>query len=157
LSLTIPVSAILLALAIPAAVAASRGWSGRLTRLGRLGVHTPAALASDDAFALANRVSAPLAAGAAITGVTCAVIALALPIGTLGAVTVLAIGFIGLISQLMGAAKIGDRAARTVPVPARKPAAGGGCCGGCDCGDGACGSGAARDAIPDLLPDATVQ
>lgn len=157
LSLTLPVAAILLALAIPAAVAASRGWTGRLTRLGRLGLHTPAALASDRAFALANRVSAPLVAGAAITGSVCALVALALPLGTLGAVTVLTLGFVGLVGQLIGAARIGDRAARTVPLPARKPAAGG-CCGGCDCGDAACGSaGAAHDAIPDLLPDATVR
>jgi len=158
LSLTLPVAAILLALAIPAAVAASRGWTGRLTRLGRLGLHTPAALASDRAFALANRVSAPLVAGAAITGIVCALVALALPLGTLGAVTVLALGYVGLVGQLIGAARIGDRAARTVPLPARKPAAGGGCCGGCDCGDASCGSaGAAQDAIPDLLPDATVR
>lgn len=157
LSLTIPAAAILLALAIPAAVAASRGWTGRLTRLGRLGLHTPAALASDDAFALANRVSAPLVAGAAITGIGCALVALALPLSTLGSITVLVLGFIGLVSQLFGAARIGDRAARTVPVPARKPAAGGGCCGGC--GDGGCGAHAtgSYDAIPDLLPDATVQ
>ncbi len=162
LTLTLPVAAILLALAIPAAVAASRGWTGRLTRLGRLGLHTPAALASDRAFALANRVSAPLVAGAAITGIVCALVALALPLGTLGAVTVLALGFIGLVGQLVGAARIGDRAARTVPLPARKPAAGGGCCGGCDCGDDACtrgdvDRGATHDSIPDLLPDATLR
>lgn len=158
LSLTILPAAILLALAIPAAVAASRGWTGRLTRLGRLGLHTPAALASDEAFALANRVSAPLAAGAAITGIACAIVALALPLGTLGTITVLALGFVGLVGQLVAAAKIGERAARTVPVPARKPASGG-CCGGCGCGEGGCGSaGAAQgasayDAIPDLQPD----
>jgi hypothetical protein len=163
LSLTIPAAAILLALALPAALAASRGWTGRLTRLGRLGLHTPAALASDEAFALANRVTAPLAAGAAVTGIACATVALALPLGTLGAITVLLLGFVGLVSQLIGAARIGDRAARTVPLPARKPGADGGCCGGCGCGEGGCAASAsaahavsARDAIPDLRPDATL-
>lgn len=159
LTLTIPVAAILLALAIPAALTASRGWAGRLTRLGRLGVHTPPALASDEAFALANRVSAPLVAGAAATGIGCAIIALALPLGTLGAAMVLALGFVGLIAQLVGASRIGDRAARTVPLPARKPAAGGGCGGGCGCGEGGCSAapaGQAHDAIPDLRPDATL-
>jgi hypothetical protein len=159
-SLTIPAAAILIALAIPSALAASRGWSGRLSRLGRLGLHTPAALASDDAFALANRVSAPLVAGAAITGIVCAAVALALPLGTLGAITVLALGFVGLIAQLVAAARIGERAARTVPLPARRPAAGSGCCGGCGCGDGGCAADASRsgahDAIPDLRPDATL-
>lgn len=160
LPLTIPAAAILLALAIPAAVAASRGWAGRLTRLGRLGVHTPAALTSDEAFALANRVGAPLAAGAAVSGILCAIVALALPIGTLGAVTVSVLGFAGVVIQLAGAARIGDRAARTVPLPARKPAADGGCCGGCGCGDGGCGgthATSAYDAIPDLRPDATLR
>jgi hypothetical protein len=159
MSLTIPTAAILLALALPAAVAASRGWTGRLTRLGRLGLHTPAALASDEAFALANRVSAPLVAGAAITGVVCAIVAVALPLGTLGAITVLLLGLAGLLVQQFGAARMGDRAARTVPLPARKPGAGGGCCGGCGCGEGGCGAshaGSARDAIPDLRPDATL-
>lgn len=161
LLLTIPFALVLLALALPAAVTARRGWTGRLERRGRLGVHTPAALASDDAFALANRVAAPLVAGAAAAGVACAAIPMLLPVGLAGAMTVFALGLVGTVGQLMYASTIGERAARTVPLPARKPQ-GGGCCGGCGCGDGGCTAGAAghaggsigNDVIPDLLPDA---
>lgn len=159
LALTIPLAAVLLALAVPAGIVAQRGWTGRLERRGRLGLHTPAALASDEAFALANRVIAPIAASAAVVGIVCAVLVLLLPIGAAGAVIVFAVGLAGVLGQLFASSHLGERAARTVPVPARKPA--GGCCGGAD-GAGGCGCGgeagsascaAAADAIPDLVPD----
>lgn len=162
LILTIPLAALLLALAIPAAITASRGWARTLERRGRLGLHTPAALASDQAFALANRVSAPLVAGAATVGIACTIVMLALPLGTLGAIMVAVLGFIGVLGQLFAAANVGERAARTVPLPARKPE-GGGCCGGC--GDAGCSANAGHSGpaaataygdIPDLVPDATM-
>lgn len=160
--MTIPLAALLLALALPSAVTAQRGWARRLERRGRLGLHTPAALASDEAFVLANRVAAPLVAGAAIVGILCSVVTIALPLGFLGAVMVAVLGFVGVLGQLFAAATLGERAARTVPLPARKPE-GGGCCGGCgDAGCAANRAGQAQDSaqvygdIPDLVPDAAL-
>lgn len=158
LALTIPLAALLLALAVPAGITAFRGWSRRLERRGRLGLHTPAALASDEAFILANRVAAPIVAGAAIVGVVCAIVTIALPLGILGAIMVAVLGLIGVLGQLFASATIGERAARTVPLPARKPE-GGGCCGGC--GDSGCSgshaSATSYDDIPDLIPDAALR
>ncbi|MEO7126974.1 MAG: SdpI family protein [Nakamurella sp.] len=159
LVLTIPLAALLLALAFPAGITASRGWSRRLKRRGRLGLHTPAALASDDAFDVANRVSAPLVAGAAIVGAVCATLVIVLPLGILGAIMVAILGFFGVLGQLFAGATVGERAARTVPLPARKPESGG-CCGGC--GDASCSANAdsaqatTYDVIPDLVPDAAL-
>lgn len=157
---------VLLAFAVPAGVAGFRGWSGRLDRKGRLGLHTEAALASDEAFALANRVAAPLVIGAGAVGVLCAMLVLALPLGTAGAIVVAVLGLAGVFGQLAAGSRIGDRAARAVPRPARKPG-GESCCGGCGCGDGGCdNSGTAGSAgkaghaaadIPDLVPDATLR
>lgn len=177
-ALTIPLAAVLLALAVPAGIAATRGWAGRLRREGRLGIHTPPALASDDAFTLANRVAAPLVGSAAAVGSVCAVLVLALPIGTAGALIVFVLGLAGVLGQFAAGSRLGDRAARTVPVPARKPT-GGGCCGAggcgcgadstasgengcgsgsCDCGDGACSAGSSSAAIiPDLVADAPLR
>lgn len=172
LALTIPLAVVLLALAVPAGIAAARGWAGRLRREDRLGIHTPPALASDDAFTLANRVAAPLVGSAAAVGLVCAVLVLALPIGTAGALIVFVLGLAGVLGQFAAGSRLGDRAARTVPIPARKPS--GGCCGGggcgegaqadgcgsggCDCGDGACSAGPSSAAvIPDLVADAPLR
>lgn len=166
LALALPLAVVLLAFAVPAGVAGFRGWSGRLDRKGRLGLHTEAALASDEAFALANRVAAPLVIGAGAVGVLCAMLVLALPLGTAGAIVVAVLGLAGVFGQLAAGSRIGDRAARAVPRPARKPG-GESCCGGCGCGDGGCdNSGTAGSAgkaghaaadIPDLVPDATLR
>lgn len=183
LALTIPLAVVLLALAVPAGIAAARGWSGRLRREHRLGIHTPPALASEEAFTLANRVAAPLVGGAAAVGLVCAVLVLALPIGIAGAVIVFLVGLAGIFGQFAAGSRIGDRAARTVPIPARK-LSGGGCCGGggcgcgaetgsagagdatgsgcgdgsCDCGDGGCLAGSSSSAvIPDLVADAPLR
>ena len=69
LALTIPLAVVLLVLAISAGVMGYRGRVGLLDRHGRLGLHTPAAQASDAAFALANRVAAPVVLGAADAGI----------------------------------------------------------------------------------------
>ncbi len=140
LALTIPLAAVLLLLAIPAAITAYRGWDGTLDRRGRLGLHTPAAMASERAFALANRVAAPLVAGAAGVGIVCAALVLALPMGVVGAIVVAVLGLVGLLGQMYVASTMGERAAMTVPRPARKPEPTGSCCGGCGCGDGGCGN-----------------
>lgn len=140
LALTIPLAAVLLLLALPAAITARRGWDGTLDRRGRLGLHTPAAVASERAFALANRVAAPPVAGAAGVGIVCGVLVLALPMGVAGAIVVAVLGLVGLLGQLYMASTMGERAAMTVPLPARKPEPTGSCCGGCGCGDAGCGN-----------------
>lgn len=139
LTLTIPLAAVLAVLAVAAAVMAVRGFAGSLVRSGRLGVHTPAALASDEAFALANRVAAPISAGAAAVAAVVAVLVVALPLSTAGTLTVWVIGLAGSMGMLVVAGVLGDRAARRVPIPARKPgSAGTAGCSGCACGGGGC-------------------
>ena len=137
--LTIPLAALLAVLAVAAAVTAKRGAAGTLRRAGRLGVHSPAAVASEDAFALANRVAAPVAAGASVVAGVLALLVLVLPLPTAGAVSIWLLGLVGSMVLLVLAGVLGDRAARQVPIPARRPgsAAGAGCS-GCACGGGGC-------------------
>src|SRR6478609_10914998 len=72
--LTIPVALLLVALGAASAVMARGGFAGSLSRKSRMGVHSPAAMASDEASALANRVAAPVAGGAAVVAVLSAVL-----------------------------------------------------------------------------------
>lgn len=162
LALSIPLAALLAIFAVPAGLTGLKALGGRLDRRGRLGLTTPAARASDDAFALANRVAAPLNLGAAAVGIVCAAVVLALPIGAAGAILVTVLALVGVFGQLAFAARLGERAARTVPLPARKPA-GGGCCGSCGCGGSGDHNAAplvdarlrpATALIPDLVADA---
>jgi len=148
LALTIPLAIVLVLPALPSALTAWRAWEGTLDRRGRLGLHTPSAMASERAFALANRVAAPLVTSAAAVALVCAVLVLALPIGVVGAIVVTVLGLAGLFGQLAVASTMGERAAMTVPRPARKPEAGAGCCGACGCGDGGCGSAPSTSAAP---------
>lgn len=139
LALTLPIAAVLTLPAAAAAVAAVRGWTGRLKRTGRLGVHTLAASASDRGFEVANRVAAPVAAGAAGVGLVTALIVLVLPLTVLATIMVGVLGLVGMLFLLYVAAALGEQAARTVPLPARKPgSAGGWSCsaGGADGADG---------------------
>lgn len=126
-------------LAAASAVMAKGGFTGSLTRKNRLGVHTPAAMASDEAFALANRVAAPVAGGAAVIAGVLAVLVLALPLSGATALVMAVVGLAGTMALLVVAGVLGDRAARQVPIPAAKPGstAGGGCS-GCACGGGGC-------------------
>jgi hypothetical protein len=145
LALTVPLAVLLLLLAVPSGVAGYRGRIGTLDRAGRLGLHTPAAIASEKAFALANRVAAPLMIGAAGVGVVCGLLVLLLPMGVAGAVMVAVLGLAGVLGQWYAASTLGERAASTVPRPARKPGSdGASCCGGC--GDGGCAADAAGSA-----------
>ncbi len=139
LTLSLPLAVVLGVVAVAAAVVAARGFAGSLPRTSRLGVHTPAALASDASFEVANRVAAPIAAGAAVVAAVLAVLVVALPLGWVGALTIGIIGIAGSFALLVAAGVVGDRAARQVPVPARRPGGGaGGGCGGCACGGGGC-------------------
>jgi hypothetical protein len=143
LSLTLPLVALLLLLAVTSAVMARGGFAGSLRRAGRLGVHSPAAMASDEAFATANKVAAPVAAGAAATAAVVAVLLLVLAPSTATALVIAVVGLVGSGALLLAAGVLGDRAARLVPIPAAAPATGPGAgpgagCGGCGCGSGGC-------------------
>jgi len=102
-------------------------------------VHSPAAMASDEAFTLANRVAAPVAGGAAVVAVVSAVLMLFLPLPAGASLVVGLVGLAGSVVLLLVAGVLGDRAARQVPIPARKPSSAGGAgCAGCACGGGGC-------------------
>lgn len=134
----LPLALVLIALAGTSAVTAIRGRNGTLDRGGRLGVRSEAALAGENAFRLANRVAWPVVAGAAVVAGACGVVLVVAPLGVLTGVLVFALALVGTVVLLVKAAQLGDRAARTVPRPARRPGGGGGC-GGCACGGGGCG------------------
>jgi hypothetical protein len=140
----LPLALVLIVLAGTSAVTAIRGRSGTLARDGRLGVRSGAALASADAFTQANRVAWPIVAGAAVVAGLCGIVLAVADLGVLTTVLVFVLALAGTVVLLVKAAQLGDRAARTVPQPARKPV-GGGSCGGCGCGGGGC-SGLTRNA-----------
>lgn len=139
LALTLPLVLVLLLLAVGAAYHARAGQAGSLRRGGRWGVRTAAASRSDAAFALANRVAAPVLAGAAVVGLLGAVLLVAVSIPVAASLVIAAIALVGLVALSVIGTTLGERAARTLPVPARRPGnAGGASCGGCGCGSGGC-------------------
>lgn len=138
LALTLPLAAVLLLVAGLAGSMGLRSRAGSLTRDGRMGVRTPASLASDEAFGVANRVAAPAALGAAAVAALLAVLILVLPMSTAAAVMSFVVALAAVFALLVTAGVLGDRAARHVPIPARKPDTGGAGCGGCGCGGGGC-------------------
>jgi hypothetical protein len=111
------------------------GFRERLTREGGTGVRTEAALRSEDAFKLANRVAGlPTMAGGAIS-VLAGLAGLAMPT-TGGLVSAALAGVLAMLVLVMGGGVLGNRAALTVPAPAPAAPAG---CSGCACGAGGCG------------------
>ena len=140
-----PAAALLLALAVPAAITAARGRGGKLHRSGRLGVRSRAALASEAAFAAANRVAAPLVTAVAVIAGAAALLLLAGRLAGGTSALVFVIAGVGAVVLLVQSARLGDQAARAVPVPARRP--GGGNCGGCACEGGGC-SVLSRSSVP---------
>jgi hypothetical protein len=137
LALILTLASVLAAIAVLSGAVAVRGRAGTLHRDGRLGVHSPAASASDQAFALANRVAAPVVGGAAVVAAGTAVLLPLLDLGVGGTLLIAVLGLVGSVVLLLAAGSMGERAARTVPIPARRPA-GGGACAGCGCGQGGC-------------------
>lgn len=133
---TFPLALALIGLAALSAVTALRGRAGTLPRGGRLGVRSAAAVISDQAFRVANRVAWPIVAGAAMVAGVCGIVVLAAPLALPTVLVVFAVALIGSTALLVKAGQLGDRAARTVPPPARRP--GGASCGGCGCGGGGC-------------------
>ena len=108
-------------------------------------------MASDRAFDLANRVATPVVVGAAVVSAVVAVLLLVLGLGTGATLLIGLLGLLGSIGLLLVAGAMGERAARTVPIPARRPA-GGGSCGGCGCGEGGCAA-KLRSARAGRLPE----
>jgi hypothetical protein len=111
------------------------GFRERLTREGGTGVRTQAALRSEEAFKLANRVAGlPTMAGGAISVLT-GLAGLAMPT-TAGLISAALAGVLAMLVLVMGGGVLGSRAALTVPAPAPAAPAG---CSGCACGAGGCG------------------
>ncbi|MEV7092900.1 SdpI family protein [Amycolatopsis sp. NPDC051045] len=111
------------------------GFRERLTREGGTGVRTQAALRSEEAFKLANRVaSLPTMAGGAISVLT-GLAGLAMPT-TGGLIAAALAGVLAMLLLVMGGGVLGNRAALSVPAPAPAAPAG---CSGCACGAGGCG------------------
>ena len=111
------------------------GFRERLTREGGTGVRTEAALRSEEAFKLANRVAGlPTMAGGAISVLT-GLAGLAMPT-TGGLISAALAGVLAMVLLVMGGGVLGNRAALTVPAPAPAAPAG---CSGCACGAGGCG------------------
>lgn len=143
---TVTVTVLLLIVAVMAGIAARGGWTGTLRRDGKLGIHSPAATASEEAFAVANKVAAPVLAGAVLVAVVFAVLVLFLPIPTILTVVIAVIGLVAASALVIAAGVLGERAARTMPVPARRPQPSA-ACSGCACGGSGC-SGLTRSAVP---------
>lgn len=154
-AVALPVAALLLLLSGLSLVTARRGWAGTLTRSGRLGMHSAAASESDEAFRTANRVAAPVVGGAAAVGLVIAVLVVVLPVPSVATVIVGVLGIAAVLVLLVAGGVLGEQAARTVPVPARRPRPNAGCS-GCACGGGGCAgltrsapvAGAGQPAVP---------
>jgi hypothetical protein len=120
---------VLLALGVPLGVVGSLGWRQRLVRAGRLGVRTPAAMRSDDAFRLANRVAGLPVLVAGVVAVLGGIAAFGLP-STVASVVAAGIGLVGAVAIARAGGVVGDRAAGALPTPV-PPQCVGCACGGC--------------------------
>ena len=109
-------------------VIAFLGARGALPRNRFAGVRTAATLVSEQAFAVANKVAAPLVGAAGAVAVVGGGALLATPSGALGWV-LLAVAAVGTVVLAGMGGALGDRAAQGVEEP---PAACSGVCAGCD-------------------------
>jgi hypothetical protein len=146
LAFIVPVTALLLAIAGIGAVTARRGWTGSLQRAGKLGIHSAAAASSDEAFAVANKVAAPVVGGASAIALVLPLLLLLLPLPSAATVVIAVLTLGGVIALLVAAGVLGEKAARAVPVPARRPGNSASCA-TCACGSGGC-AGLTRNAVP---------
>lgn len=135
--LAVPLAALMLLLAVLAGVTGWRGRTGTLRRSGRLGVHTPASELTDNAFALANRVAAPILLAAAAVFAVGGTLVLALRLPTAATLVVFAVALVGGMLLLRSGAVLGERAAATLPRPLTRQDRPAGC-DGCACGEGGC-------------------
>ncbi|HEY3608948.1 MAG TPA: SdpI family protein [Pseudonocardiaceae bacterium] len=120
---------VLLALGVPLGVVGTLGWRQRLAREGRLGVRTTAAMRSDDAFRLANRVAGLPVLVAGVVAVFAGIAAFLLP-NTVASVVATGIGLVGAVAIARAGGIVGDRAAGALPKPV-PPQCAGCACGGC--------------------------
>ena len=93
--------------------AAIRGWQGRLSRHGAVGVRTPSTTRSDAAFETANKAAAPLEGAGGVVLAVCGVLGVVFPRHFAGIFIFGGVGVL-LVLCLLGAA-IGVRASRSVP------------------------------------------
>jgi len=142
---TVPIAVVLLLVAGVAAVTARGGWSGTLRRNGRLGVHSPAAVNSDESFAVANKVAAPVVAATAVLAIVFAILVVVLPVPISATIVMAVLGVLAAPVLLVAAGMLGDRAARAMPLPARRPQRSA-ACDGCGCRGAGC-AGLTRTAV----------
>jgi hypothetical protein len=108
-------------------VVGALGWRERLAPSGRLGVRTPAALRSPEAFRLANRVAGVPVLAAGMVALLGGVAAFATD-----SAVIAAIGLVGAVLIARAGGIAGDRAAVILPAKEAVPAGCAGCaCGGC--------------------------
>lgn len=120
--------ALLLLVGVALGAVAVTGGRGTLRRNRFAGVRTAATLASEAAFAAANRVAAPLVGAAAVVAVAGGAVLLARPDVLLG-VILLVVTVVGVVLLAVIGGGLGDRAARLVE---EEPAPCAGTCAGCD-------------------------
>ena len=149
--LTVPLGILLAVPGAAALVAGVRGRSGRLVRAGRLGVHGRAAASSDRAFAVANRVAAPVCVAAAFVFAVGAALVPGLRLPPAPTLVVFLVSLISGSLLLVAGGALGERAAAALAEPVGRPSG----CDGCVCGSGGC-AGLTRSATADA-PAATQQ
>jgi SdpI/YfhL protein family len=110
------------------------GWRERLPRERGAGVRTAATMRGDEAFRLGNKVAGLPTLVGGLIGLLAGVAGLVMPTGG-GTIVAAVVGLIGLVTLVVAGGVLGNRAAATVPAPAKLPAG----CAGCACGAGGCG------------------
>lgn len=120
------VSVVVLIVGLSFGVVGGLGLRGSLRRNRFFGVRTAAAMRSDEAFTLANRVSGLPTVVAGVVGMIGAATSLALH-----SIVPLAVGVVGMLAIVVAGAATGTRAADALPEPEPTLPAG---CAGCACG-----------------------
>jgi hypothetical protein len=120
------VSVVVLIVGLSFGVIGGLGLRGALRRNRFFGVRTEAAMRSDEAFTLANRVSGLPTVVAGLVGVLGAATSLALH-----SIVPLAVGVVGMLAIVVAGAATGTKAADALPEPEPTLPAG---CAGCACG-----------------------
>ena len=120
------VSVVVLIVGLSFAVVGALGLRGALRRNRFFGVRTEAAMRSDEAFTLANRVSGLPTVVAGVVGILGAATSLALH-----SIVPLIVGVVGMLAIVVAGAATGTKAADALPEPEPTLPAG---CAGCACG-----------------------
>ena len=121
------VSVVVLLVGVSFGVIGGLGLRGALRRNRFFGVRTEAAMRSDEAFTLANRVAGLPTMVAGLVGVIGAATSFALR----DAMVPLGVGIVGMLAIVVAGAATGTRAAEALPEPKPELPAG---CAGCACG-----------------------